>query len=239
MLNENIISQKFKMLNSSFNEQNRRLWAAVEATIIGHGGITVVSRASGLSRTTIHQGLKELENNEKSPPTDKKRIRLKGGGRKPIFETDQTLLEDLERLVDPFTRGDPQSPLRWTCKSVRKLAEALQEKGHKIGRQKVADLLSKLGYSLQANSKKREGNQHEDRDKQFNYISERVIAFQLAGQPVISVDTKKKELIGDFKNGGQEWQPKGKPEIVRDHDFPDKELGKVNPYGIYVVLCHP
>ena len=143
------------------------------------------------------------------------------------------VLADLKRLVDPTTRGGPESPLQWTCKSVRQLASTLQHQGHKIGRQKVADLLEDLGYTLQSNQKKREGSQHPDRNAQFEYINKQVTAFQEQNMPVISVDTKKKELVGDFKNAGQEWNPKGQPEPVRVHDFVDKELGKVNPYGVY------
>ena len=220
-------------LKPVFDEQSRRLWAAAEAKSLGHGGISIVARATGISRTTIHQGMKTLSKSEDSSPKKIGRIRSSGGGRKPITEYDQTVLRDLDHLVEPSTRGDPESPLRWTCKSVRQLAAALQEQGHGIERQKVAHLLVELGYSLQANNKTRAGKQHPDRDAQFHFISERVAPSQRQKQPVISVDTKKKELVGDFINRGREWCPKGKPVPVRVYDFIDKEKGKVNPYGVY------
>ena len=230
---EQIVQEKFDLLKNALDEQTRRLWAAAEAKAMGRGGITTVSKATGLSRTTVHQGMKELAEPSRVASGVWRRIRSSGGGRKQITESDPAVLADLERLVDPLTRGDPESPLRWTCKSVRQLAVALQRKGHVIGRQKVAHLLVALGYSLQANQKKKEGAQHPERDAQFRYINEKVAAFQKRRQPVISVDTKKKEMVGDFKNGGREWQPKGSPESVRIHDFADKELGKINPYGVY------
>jgi hypothetical protein len=229
---EKNILQKFNSLQPILDERSRRLWAAVEAKSLGHGGISIISKAIGISRTTIHQGIKELLESPVSMQ-DPKRIRLKGGGRKSIIVENSNIIQDLEGLVDPVTRGDPESPLRWTCKSTRQLSTALQAKGYKIGRQKVSELLAEMGYSLQANQKIREGSSHPDRDGQFAYINDRVAEFQIANQPVISVDTKKKELVGDFKNGGQEWRPKGKPEAVRVHDFIDKTLGKVNPYGVY------
>lgn len=230
---EQMIREKFDSLKHVLDEQTRRLWAAAEAKTLGRGGISTVSRATGFSRTTIHQGIKDLARAAEVTGLGRRRIRSPGGGRKPITEYDPAVLVKLERLVDPLTRGDPESPLRWTCKSIRQLAAALQDQGHVIGRQKVAHLLRELGYSLQANQKKREGSQHPDRDAQFNYINEQVATFQARGQPVVSVDTKKKELVGDFKNAGREWQPKGHPEAVRVHDFADKQLGKVNPYGVY------
>ena len=233
---ETAVREKLDLLAPLFDEQTRRLWAAAEAQVIGRSGISLVARATGLSRTTIHQGIKDLValHETKDPAEGKKRIRAAGGGRKPIGEYDPTLRKDLERLVDPVTRGDPESPLRWTCKSTRQLAAALEEQGHVVGRQKVADLLAELGYSLQANRKTKEGSaDHPDRDQQFNYINEQVTAFQNQTQPVISVDTKKKELVGEFKNAGQEWQPKGDPVHVNGHDFPDPQLGKANPYGVY------
>ena len=165
------------------------------------------------------------------PPRD--RIRAAGGGRKSLTDKDPHLLDQLEQLVEPTARGDPQSPLRWTCKSTRQLAEALKRQGHPVGRQKVCELLGALGYSLQANRKSREGSDHADRDAQFAHINAQVSDFQERAQPVISVDTKKKELIGDFRNGGREWRPRGQPEEVRTHDFIDRDLGKVNPYGVY------
>ena len=232
---ETAVRKKLELLAPLFDEQMRRLWAAAEAQVIGRSGITLVARVTGLSRTTIHQGMKDLVVlHETKGPERKKRIRAAGGGRKPINEYDPTLRNDLERLVDPVTRGDPESPLRWTCKSTRQLAAALGEQGHVVGRQKVADLLAELGYSLQANRKTKEGSaDHPDRDQQFNYINDQVTAFQNQKQPVISVDTKKKELVGEFKNAGQEWQPKGDPVQVQGHDFPDPQLGKANPYGVY------
>lgn len=227
------IQEKYLSLKSVLDERSRRLWAATEAKSLGFGGISIVCRATGLSRTTIHQGIKDLSESKVTSTQPIGRIRSSGGGRKPITEYDPTILTDLEHLVEPLTRGDPESPLRWTCKSVRQLAEALQNQGHVIERQKVAHLLSELGYSLQANRKTTEGKQHPDRDAQFHFISERVTQFQHRKQPVISVDTKKKELVGEFKNGGREWNPKGKPDPVNAHDFMDKQKGKINPYGIY------
>jgi len=231
---EILVRKKFDLLEPILDEQSRRLWAAAEAQALGHRGVSVVARATGLSRTTIHQGVKDIEGLREKKALEKgKRIRAPGGGRKPIGEYDPTLRQDIERLVQPTTRGDPESPLRWTCKSTRQLAATLQTQGHTVGRQKVADLLAELGYSLQANRKTKEGADNPDRDAQFNYINKRVAAFLRGEQPVISVDTKKKELVGNFKNAGQEWQPQGEPELVNGHDFPDPELGKVSPYGVY------
>ena len=229
---EQIVRQKFSALTPILDEKSRRLWAAAEATALGRGGISMVAKATGLSRTTIHQGIKELSQSS-SLQLSTTRIRATGGGRKPMVAHQPDILNDLESLVEPTTRGDPESPLRWTCKSTRQLSDALQSKGYRIGRQKVSELLADLGYSLQANRKLREGSAHPDRDAQFRYIYMLVEDFQLSNQPVISVDTKKKELVGDFKNGGREWQPKGRPEPVRVYDFADKTLGKVNPYGVY------
>jgi transposase len=228
-----IIREKFESLATVLDERGRRRWAATEARAIGYGGQTLVAKAIGMSRTTIQMGLGELTEKAEAPVKTKKRVRFPGGGRKRLTDHDPTLLADLEAMVEPTSRGDPESPLRWTCKSTRQLAAALQKQGHKVGRQKVADLLSDFGYSLQGNRKTKEGASHPDRDAQFRYISARVAAFQERGQPVVSVDTKKKELVGDFKNGGREWQPEGKPEPVRTYDFVDKKLGKVNPYGVY------
>ena len=231
---EILVRKKFDWLEPILDEQARRLWAAAEAQALGHRGISVVARATGLSRTTIHQGVKDIEGLREKKALEKgRRIRAPGGGRKPISEHDPMLRQDIERLVQPTTRGDPESPLRWTCKSTRQLATTLQAQGHEVGRQKVADLLAELGYSLQANRKTKEGADNPDRDAQFNYINKRVAAFLRGNQPVISVDTKKKELVGNFKNAGQEWQPQGEPELVNGHDFPDPELGKVSPYVVY------
>jgi hypothetical protein len=178
--------------------------------------------------------MKELRAVAQTPiPTESRRIRRTGGGRKSLMARDASLEGDLESLVEPLTRGDPGSPLRWTCKSTRRLAEELNRQGHRIGDRKVADLLHHLHYSLQANAKTREGSHHPDRNAQFEYINKITKLFQKRGQPVISVDTKKKELVGDFKNSGREWQPRAQPEKVRVHDFEDKDLGKVIPYGVY------
>ena len=199
---ETAVRQKLDLLIPLFDEQTRRLWAAAEAQVLGRSGVSLVARATGLSRTTIHQGIKDLvELHETKALEKKKRIRAVGGGRKPIDEYDPTLRRDLERLVDPLTRGDPESPLRWTCKSTRQLAAALTEQGHVVGRQKVADLLAGIGYSLQANRKTKEGSaDHPDRDRQFNYINEQATAFQHRQQPVNSVDTKKKDMTSPTQN---------------------------------------
>ena len=215
----------------------RRLVAAAESAAIGYGGVSVVARATGVSRRAITEGMKELSQQKVSrePLPSQSRIRRKGGGRKRTVDKDPTLSEDLDRLVDPATRGDPESPLRWTCKSVRMLAEELRREGHAVSYQTVAELLHKMDYSLQANQKKLEGSQHADRNQQFEYINRKAQRYLKQGEPVISVDTKKKELVGDFKNPGREWQPQGQPERVRVHDFEIRqpENGKVAPYGVY------
>lgn len=230
---EHSIQLKYELLSDILDERGRRLWAAVEVRQLARGGVAMVARATGLSRTTIYQGLEELAQRQGPGSLRRERTRVPGGGRKRLVVKDPPVAESLERLVDPVTRGDPESPLRWTLKSTRQLAEVLTRQGHPIGRQKVSELLSELGYSLQANRKTREGSDHADRDAQFAYINRQVMDYQQRGQPVISVDTKKKELVGDFKNEGREWQPRGQPEAVRTHDFIDRELGKVNPYGVY------
>jgi len=230
---EQSIQRKYVVLSEILDERGRRLWAAVEAGQLGRGGVATVARATGLSRTTIYQGVEELAQRSGPGFLRQERTRAPGAGRKRLAAKDPQVLDSLERLVDPVTRGDPTSPLRWTLKSTRQLADVLTRQGHPIGRQKVSELLGELGYSLQANRKTREGRDHADRDAQFAYINQQVMAYQQRGQPVISVDTKKKELVGDFKNGGREWQPQGQPEVVRTHDFIDRELGKVNPYGVY------
>jgi len=196
----------------------------------GWGGIAAVSRATGMARSTIGRALAELRG---VAAVDAKRVRRPGGGRKPICATNAHLIEDLRSLVEPATRGDPQSPLLWTCKSLRKLAQGLQEMGHVVGRTLVGKLLHKLDYTLQSNRKTREGSSHPDRDVQFHYINDRVKQALAAGEPAISVDTKKKELVGDFKNAGREWRPQGSPEEVRVHDFVIPELGRAVPYGVY------
>jgi Rhodopirellula transposase DDE domain len=229
------VRQKFELLRPIMTERMRRQWAASEALALPRGGLTLVAQATGLSRTTIWTGVRELQGPAIAPlpPSDPRRCRRRGGGRHLVEVNDPRVLEDLERLVDPATRGDPMSPLRWTCKSTRKLAEELQAQGHELSHQTVALLLQSLGYSLQANRKTREGNGHPDRNAQFEFINARVLAYQKRHQPVISVDTKKKELIGDFKNNGAEWQPEGQPEEVRAKDFIDRRLGKGIPYGLY------
>ena len=218
------------------DERVCRLWAASEALALGRGGVTLVARATGVSRKRIGGGLRELRDRAAGPPEPRPspaRIRRPGGGRKPKRDTDPTLLDDLEALVEPLTRGDPMSPLRWTCKSPAQLAAALRAQGHAVSHELVRRLLRELDYRLQATCKTREGSDHPDRHAQFQHINEQVKGFQAAGQPVVSVDTKKKELVGDFANGGREWQPRGEPERVRLHDFPDPQLGKVSPYGVY------
>jgi transposase len=230
VVDEGAIGERFRALAPELDERRRRLWAAAEARAAGRGGSAAIARATGMAIDTIRKGIRELESGETLEP---QRVRRPGGGRKPITETDPTLLADLERLLDDGTRGDPELPLRWTSKSVRKLAEGLRELGHEVSYRTVARLLRALGYSLQANRKTREGTSHPDRDAQFQHINATAKAAIAAGEPVISADTKKKELVGDFKNAGREWRPKGSPELVRSHDFKDKELGKAIPYGIY------
>jgi hypothetical protein len=229
------IAAKFAILSPLLDERARRLWAAVEARAIGRGGIRQMAEATRLSRATIRAGLQELAHpvSTSAPPTTVERVRRLGGGRKPLGAHDPHLVRALETLVDPVTRGDPMSLLRWTCKSAAKLAAALQTQGHAVSERTVNRLLHDLGYSLQANRKTLAGRAHPDRDAQFQYINRRAKAFQKQGQPVISVDTKKKELVGQFRNGGREWYPQGQPEEVQGHDFPDKVLGKVIPYGVY------
>jgi transposase len=230
MVNESEIGTRFQLLAPFLNERTRRLTAAAEAAAIGRGGISQVSRATGVSRRAIASGLTQL----RSPGApDGDRIRRIGGGRRKAVATDTALKSDLERLIDPVTRGDPESPLRWTCKSVRRLAEELQGMGHATSRRMVTELLHELGYSLQANRKTFEGKGHPDRNAQFEHINARVQVALQAGEPVISVDAKKKELVGDFKNAGREWQPEGQPEPVRVYDFIIPDLGRDTPYGIY------
>src|SRR3954453_15687407 len=233
------VRAKYDLLRPLMDERMRRQWAASEAMSLKRGGVTVVARATGLSRTTIGEGMRELRERTNLGIEDESsvcelptRVRRPGGGRHPLKVNDPTLVRDLEALIEPTTRGDPRSPLRWTCKSTRNLAEALSRHGHRVSYQTVALLLHDLGYSLQALRKTREGSAHPDRDAQFRHINRQVTAFQGRGQPVVSVDTKKKELIGDFRNAGREWQPEGTPEGVRMHDFEDKQLGKVIPRGV-------
>jgi DNA-binding transcriptional ArsR family regulator len=230
MIDELAIRLRFEALDPVLDERARRRLAAAEAMSAGRGGISAVSRATGIARSTIGRGLVELRDREM---LEADRVRRSGGGRKPLSETDASLLDDLRNLVDPATLGDPESPLLWTSKSLRKLAEGLRGLGHTIGHNLVGDLLCKLGYSLQANRKTREGTHHPDRDSQFHYINDQVKKALVAGAPAISVDTKKKEPVGDFKNAGREWRPKGSPEPVRVHDFVIPELGRAAPYGVY------
>jgi len=234
------IGVKFQQLAPYLNEKTRRLWAATEALTLGRGGVSAVASATGLSRTTIHTAMGELQAAAAPPgPAESgPRVRCRGGGRKRLTASDLTLLKDLESLVEPVTRGDPESPLRWTCKSTSKLAAELQALGHQVSPRTVYTLLDQLGYSLQANRKTQEGRAHPDRDAQFRHIAALVTRFQAEGQPVISVDTKKKELVGAFYNKGREWFPKGQPAQVQMHDFVDPELGKVIPYGVYDVAAN-
>jgi transposase len=224
------IRVRFEALDPLLDERGRRRYAAAEALAAGHGGICAVSQITGVARSTIGRGLVELRAGAIAEPD---RVRRRGGGRKPLTAKDATLIDDLRSLVEPSTRGDPQASLLWTAKSLRNLAASLRELGHQISHSVVGDLLRSLGYSLQANSKTREGGNHADRDAQFGYINEQVKAALAAGEPAISVDTKKKELVGDFKNAGREWRPKGSPEAVRVHDFLIKQLGRAVPYGVY------
>jgi transposase len=229
------VAEKFKALGPILNEQGRRMWAATEALALGRGGVSTVAQATGLTRPTIHAGIRELRGEQMPPGTGQGRVRQPGAGRKKRIEQDPTLAKDLEALVEPLTRGDPCSPLRWTCKSVRRLAAELQAEGHKVSAKLVSRLLHQAGYSLQGTRKTREGGKHPDRNAQFEHIAQRVSDFHSRHQPVISVDAKKKELVGDFKNAGREWHPKGQPPEVRVHDFIDPERGKAIPYGVYDV----
>src|SRR5512147_547313 len=227
------IQRKYQVLVPEMDERRRRQWAAAEARELGRGGISLVARAAGLSRPTITAGLRELEQPAPQRAAAATRVRRPGGGREPLVGTDPGLLTALEAPVEPVTRGDPESPSRWTCTSTRRLAEELTRQGHRVGPPTVAALLHEAGYSLQANRKMREGLAHPDRNAQFEYINATVARALMRDQPAISVDTKKKELVGDFKNGGREWRPQREPEEVRVHDFLDKTLGKAIPYGVY------
>ena len=235
---QNTIKLKFQTLRPFLNERAQRLWAAGEAEAIGRGGVSQVAKATKISRTTIHAGLREQEELRgdllKSPlQPDAGRTRRPGAGRKKLTEKDQALLRDFKLLVDPVTRGDPESPLCWTSKSTEKLAAELRDQGHKVSADTVGRLLHDMEFSLQANRKTKEGTEHPDRDEQFAFINSQAKHFLKEGQPVISVDTKKKELVGDYKNGGREWHPKGESEAAQDHDFPKPDVPKAIPYGIY------
>lgn len=228
---EPTLKERFELLSPLLDERMRRLVAAVEAELLGYGGVSRVSEETGVSRRAITAGKKELKEAVKKPTQE--RIRKKGGGRKRMTQKYPALKRELRKLVESTTRGDPESPLLWTCKSVRKLSDELKKKGYIVSHTVVSALLDDLGYSLQANAKTREGEDHPDRNAQFEYINLKIKEFQAGRQPVISVDCKKKELIGDFKNNGREYRPAGESEEVRVYDFPDEELGKVAPYGVY------
>ena len=238
MQSESPIAQRWQLMREHLDERQRRTFAAAEARVLGRGGVAQVVAATGMSRNTIVAGMEELDGTDNEfitaePLATGRATRRSGGGRKSATHKDPTLVPDLLALVDPSTRGDPESPLRWTCKSLRVLTDELKAQGHVISHVVVGQLLKLQGYSLQANAKVVEGNQSPDRNAQFEHINARVTAALAAGQPVISVDTKKKELVGQFKNGGREWQPEGEPERVQVHDFVDAELGRANPYGVY------
>ncbi|MBA3972669.1 MAG: ISAzo13 family transposase [Candidatus Solibacter sp.] len=230
MAGEEGIQRRFEDLSPVLSEQGLRRFAATEARAYGHGGVSAVSRITGLARSTIGRGVREIEENL---PVQTGRVRRPGGGRKAKQAEDSTLLSDLQRVVEPATRGDPMRTLQWTSKSLRRLSAALHEDGHSVCPHVIADCLRKLGYSLQANRKTQEGSGHMDRDAQFQYIDDQATAFLAAGEPVISVDTKKKELVGNFKNNGREWRPHASPEAVNVHDFIDPKLGRAIPYGVY------
>jgi hypothetical protein len=230
MIDEAAIRLRFEALSPVLDEQGRRRLAAAEAQASGHGGVSAVARITGIARSTIGRGLTELRSKFVPQPG---RLRRPGGGRKPLASKDPSLLADLRELVEPATLGDPETPLKWTAKSLRKLAAGLRALGHRVSHNTVGTLLRALDYSLQANRKTREGTNHPDRDAQFEYINAQVKQALATGEPAISVDTKKKELVGDFKNNGREWRPQGEPEPVRVHDFLIPELGRAVPYGVY------
>ncbi len=229
---EELIRTKYEALGPSLNEMSRRIWAATEARALGYGGVSVVARAIGISRNSIIAGQRDIVNGTRFPEG---RVRISGGGRKANAELQPDLRTELEKLVEPLTRGDPESPLRWTIKSTRRLAEELARKGYKAGARLVASLLKGLGYSLQGNQKTLEGKQHPDRNAQFEYINERVAKQLRNAQPVISVDTKKKELIGNYANRGTQWQKAKNPRKVNGHDFPGPDVPRAHPYGIYEI----
>jgi len=233
---EDLIKQvklRYDFMAAHLSEKDKKLWAASEANAIGRGGDTIVYQATGISRVTISKGKKELTGKAFSKTPKNKRIRKTGGGRKRLVDKNPALVKELDMLIDPLTRGDPESPLRWTCKSTYKLSEALRLKGYKVSQKTVYLMLQEMGYSMQANRKIMEGKQSPDRDAQFYFIYNQIKEFQDNGQPVISVDAKKKENIGQYKNTGKEWEPKGQPTDVNTYDFPDKDKGKACPYGIY------
>ncbi len=228
------IAARLSLIRPHLDERAWRLLLGAEAKVLGRGGITLVAAAGGVHPDTVAAGVREVDDDEPMPG----RVRRPGAGRPPMTVTDPDLVAALEALVDPVTRGDPESPLRWTTKSTAKLAAELTAKGHRVSARTVAKLLKAAGYSLQANSKTLEGAQHPDRDAQFGYLNTHVQRFQAGGDPVISVDTKKKELVGNYKAAGREWEPAGSPRTVQVHDFPDKALGKVAPYGVYDIAAN-
>ena len=233
MVNDIKLKEKYDFILPVLNEKQRRMLLVADAKYFGFGGITIVSKASGVTRATIHNGLNEINKPTADLGINNDRIRKAGAGRKSIAKQYPAIMEDLDNLVSPVTRGDPMSPLRWCCKSLRNLSELLQAMGHKISYRVVGELLKESGYSLQANRKTEEGGKHPDRNEQFYYINETVKEHISGYQPVISVDCKKKENIGNYKNAGKEWEPEGNPQKVKVYDFEDKELGKVAPYGVY------
>ncbi len=234
MFDEAGIRQRYEAVRQQLDERGRRLFAAAEVRALGRGGLEAVSKATGIARSTIGRGLKDLD----LPPLARGLVRRPGSGRRPSTATDTTLLDDLRRIIEPAIRGDPMRPLLWVSKSHAKLASALRSMGHRVSPNTVRKLLQQLGFHRQVNRKAEEGSRHADRDAQFEHINVRAIEFQSAGQPVISVDTKKKELIGNYRNGGSDYQPEGKPVRVNVHDFVDKELGKAIPYGVYDVFTN-
>jgi transposase len=239
MISSASLAEKFTAVRTTLTERGLRLWAAAEARSLGHGGIKVLAQITGLGRETVARGIRELSRaatGDAGPTLAPHASRRKGGGRKKLTVKNPALLTDLNSLVDPATRGHPESPLLWTAKSTAKLAAELQAKGHRISERSVATLLKELGYSLQAMRKTKEGGNHAERNAQFEHIAAMVLEFQSCGQPVVSVDAKKKELVGTFANKGREWQPKGHPEEANVYDFIDKELGKVTPYGVYDIF---
>jgi hypothetical protein len=239
MIDESSIRTRYEALAPLLNERERRLLVAAEARASGYGGVSAVSRATGIARSTIDRGLKELEALALARPEGRQRkVRRPGGGRRSLLQTDPTLLSDLQGLLEPATVGDPMRPLMWVSKSHEKLAAALREMDHQVSASRIPKLLEHLGYSRQVNRKTKEGSHHPDRDAQFEHINKQVIGFQAAGQPVISVDTKKKELVGDYRNGGSDYRPQGRPDEVNVHDFVDKELGKAIPYGVYDITAN-
>jgi Rhodopirellula transposase DDE domain len=224
------IAERWRLFGPECDERRRRIWAASEAETHGPGGVALVARVTGLAEETIRRGLDELEGDER---LERGQVRRAGGGRRPVVEVDPSVVKDLDRLIDPATRGDPESPLRWTSKSLAKLREALVALGHEISERTLGKLLKGQGFRLQANQKTREGSQHPDRDQQFEHINETVKTALAAGQPVISIDSKKKELVGDFKAVGREWERSGEPVQVQGHDFPGPEVPRAIPYGVY------